>query len=33
VILNKTMDAVTRGREKLAGADERDVLSQLSDDK
>ena len=33
VILNKTMDAVTRGREKLAGADERDVLSQLADDK
>jgi Fe2+ transport system protein B len=33
VILNKTMDAVNRGREKLAGADERDVLSQLSDDK
>jgi hypothetical protein len=31
--LNKTMDAVTRGREKLAGADERDVLSQLADDK
>lgn len=29
VILNKTMDAVTRGREKLAGADERDVLAQL----
>jgi hypothetical protein len=27
------MDAVTRGREKLAGADERDVLSQLADDK
>jgi hypothetical protein len=33
VILNKTMDAVNRGREKLAGADERDVLSQLSEDK
>ena len=33
VILNKTMDAVTRGREKLAGADERDVLSQLADAK
>ena len=33
VILTKTMDAVARGREKLAGADERDVLSQLSDDK
>jgi vacuolar-type H+-ATPase subunit H len=33
VILNKTMDAVARGREKLAGADERDVLAQLADDK
>ena len=33
VILTKTMDAVARGREKLAGADERDVLSQLADDK
>ena len=33
VILTKTMDAVARGREKLAGADERDVLSQLSDEK
>jgi vacuolar-type H+-ATPase subunit H len=33
VILTKTMDAVARGRGKLAGADERDVLSQLSDDK
>jgi cell division septum initiation protein DivIVA len=32
VILNKTMDAVTRGREKLAGADERDALSQLAND-
>ena len=33
VILNKTMDAVARGREKLAGADERDVLAQLANDK
>ena len=32
VILNKTMDAVSRGRERLAGADDRDVLSQLADD-
>ena len=30
VILNKTMDAVARGRERLAGADDKDVLSQLS---
>ncbi len=33
VILNKTMDAVTRGRERLAGSDDKDILSQLSDDK
>ncbi|MCF8534962.1 MAG: hypothetical protein K9F92_02100 [Candidatus Nanopelagicaceae bacterium] len=32
VILTKTMDAVARGREKLAGADERDVLAQLADE-
>ena len=31
VILNKTQDAVARGRERLAGADDKDVLSQLSD--
>ena len=30
VILNKTMDAVSRGRERLAGADDKDVLSQLA---
>ena len=30
VILNKTMDAVARGRERLAGADDKDVLAQLS---
>ncbi|CAB4790476.1 unannotated protein [freshwater metagenome] len=33
VILNKTMDAVTRGRERLAGAGDNDVLSQLNTDK
>lgn len=33
VILNKTMDSVARGRERLAGADDRDVLSQLAQDK
>lgn len=33
VILNKTMDSVARGRERLAGADDRDVLSQLADEK
>jgi hypothetical protein len=32
VILNKTMDAVSRGRERLAGADDKDVLSQLAHD-
>jgi vacuolar-type H+-ATPase subunit H len=32
VILNKTMDAVSRGRERLAGADDKDVLSQLARD-
>ncbi len=31
VILNKTMDAVARGRDRLAGAQDKDVLSQLSD--
>jgi F0F1-type ATP synthase membrane subunit b/b' len=31
VILNKTMDAVVRGRERLAGAGDKDVLSQLAD--
>lgn len=30
VILNKTMDAVSRGRERLAGAGDNDVLSQLA---
>ena len=33
VILNKTMDAVSRGRERLAGAHDNDVLSQLAADK
>lgn len=33
VILNKTMDAVARGRERLAGAGDNDVLAQLADDK
>lgn len=32
VILNKTMDAVSRGRERLAGADDKDVLAQLAND-
>ena len=32
VVLNKTMDAVARGRERLAGANDKDVLSQLSHD-
>ena len=31
VILNKTLEAVTRGRERLAGASDKDVLSQLAD--
>jgi vacuolar-type H+-ATPase subunit H len=33
VILNKTMDAVARGRERLEGADDKDVLSQLNPDR
>ena len=32
VILNKTMDAVARGRERLEGADDKDILSQLNSD-
>ena len=32
VILNKTMDAVSRGRERLAGADDKDVLSHLANE-
>ena len=31
VVLNKTLDAVNRGRERLAGASDKDVLSQLAD--
>lgn len=30
VILNKTQEAISRGRERLAGSSDRDVLSQLS---
>jgi hypothetical protein len=33
VILNKTMDAVARGRERLEGAGDQDILSQLNSDK
>jgi len=33
VILNKTMDAEARGRERLEGADDKDVLAQLNSDK
>ena len=32
VILTKTMDAVVKGRERIAGASEKDVLSQLADE-
>jgi hypothetical protein len=32
VILNKTLDAVSRGRDRLAGANDKDVLSQLADE-
>ena len=32
VILNKTMDAVSRGRGRLAGTNDKDVLSQLADE-
>ncbi len=33
VILNKTQEAISRGRERLAGGSDKDVLSQLSDKK
>lgn len=33
VILNKTLDAVARGRERLEGAGDNDVLSQLNPDR
>lgn len=32
VILNKTLDAVNRGRERLAGVSDKDVLAQLADE-
>ena len=32
VILNKTQDAVARGRERLGGAGDKDALAQLSDE-
>jgi len=32
VILNKTMEAVARGRERLEGAGDQDILSQLNSD-
>jgi cell division septum initiation protein DivIVA len=32
VILNKTMEAVARGRDRLEGADDKDILSQLNSD-
>lgn len=31
VILNKTQEAISRGRERLSGGTDKDVLSQLSD--
>jgi len=33
VILNKTLDVVNRGREKLAGVDDKNILSELADGK
>ena len=33
VIINKTLDAVARGRERLEGAGDNDVLSQLNSDR
>ena len=32
VILNKTLEAINRGRDRLAGASDKDVLSQLADE-
>ena len=32
VILTTTRDAVVKGRERIAGASEKDVLSQLADE-
>jgi len=31
VILNKTLDVVQRGREKLAGVDDKNILAELAD--
>lgn len=31
VILNKTLDAINRGRERLAGGNDKDALSELAD--
>jgi hypothetical protein len=31
VILNKTLDAISRGRDRLAGANDKDILSQLAE--
>jgi hypothetical protein len=33
VILNKTMESVARGRERLEGAGDKDVLGQLAEEK
>jgi uncharacterized protein YdeI (YjbR/CyaY-like superfamily) len=33
VVLNKTLDAVARGRERLEGANDKDVLSQLNSER
>jgi F0F1-type ATP synthase membrane subunit b/b' len=33
VILNKTMESVARGRERLEGAGDKDILGQLAEDK
>jgi hypothetical protein len=33
VILNKTMESVARGRERLEGAGDKDILGQLSEEK
>jgi hypothetical protein len=31
VILNKTLEAINRGRDRLAGSNDKDVLSELAD--
>jgi vacuolar-type H+-ATPase subunit E/Vma4 len=33
VILNKTMESVARGRERLEGAGDKDILGQLAEEK